>query len=207
MCGPSKMEQTMTRFQKTLTALPLATALLGTATHAGSFEDPIVEQPVIAPVAIAPVSDWTGFYGGAQIGYADIDGDADLEGDDAFFGLHAGYDYDFGSFVLGGEIDYDATNVDLNDGAAEIDSVARLKLRGGYDLGNTLIYATAGVAQADTSVGDETGQFIGVGVTHRIGDSYSIGAELLEHRFDDIGGTEGADVDATTFTLRGSYRF
>lgn len=190
----------------TLIAASAAAVLLGTTAYAGTLDEPVVEQPVFEPLAVAPSGDWTGFYAGVQLGYGDIDGDADLDGDDGFAGLHAGYDYDFGTFVLGGEIDYDATNIDLNDGAAEVDSVARLKLRAGYDLGNTLIYATAGLAEADTSVGDETGEFVGIGVNYRVSDRYTVGAELLEHRFDDIGGT-GADVDATTFTVRGSYRF
>lgn len=109
--------------------------------------------------------------------------------------------------MLGGELDYDQADIDLNAGAASIDSIARLKLKGGYDLGNTLIYATAGVARADTSVGDETGPFAGLGISYKVTDRYTIGAEVLEHRFDDVGGIAGNDLDATTITLRGSLRF
>ena len=92
-------------------------------------------------------------------------------------------------------------------GAASIDSVARLKFKGGYDLGRTLIYATTGAARADTSVGNESGAFVGLGAKYKITDRYTIGAELLEHRFNDIGGTAGADVESTTFDIRGSIRF
>ncbi|WP_420014298.1 outer membrane protein [Sulfitobacter sediminis] len=181
---------------------------IGGSALAGSLQDPVVETPVAAPPVAVPVSgDWTGFYTGLQLGYADVDGDAGLEGDNGIFGFHAGYDYDFGDFVLGGELDYDQADVDLNGGVETLDSVARLKLKGGYDLGNTLIYATAGVARADTSLGDETGPFAGLGITYRVTDRYTIGAEILEHRFEDVGGTAGADVDATTITLRGSLRF
>ncbi|MBD3663458.1 outer membrane protein [Sulfitobacter aestuariivivens] len=191
--------------------LTLASALtaagLGTTAMAGTLADPIVTAPVIAPAPVIAGTDWTGFYGGLQLGYADVDGDAGLLGDDNTYGVHIGYDYDFGNFVVGAELDYDKTDIDLNGGAASIDSVARLKFKGGYDLGNTLIYATAGMARADTSVGNETGPFLGLGLTYRVSDSYSIGAELLEHRFDDVGGTPGADVDATTFNIRASYRF
>lgn len=190
------------------TVLATMTAgLLGTSAIAGALNEPVVEAPVFAPVAVAPVGEWTGFYTGVQLGYADVDGDAGLEGDDTTFGIHAGYDYDFGSYVLGGEIDYDKTDIDLNGGAASIDDVARLKFKAGYDLGNTLIYATAGAAWADTSVGTENGKFIGIGMNYKVTDNYTIGAEILEHRFDDIGGTAGADVDVTTFNLRGSIRF
>ena len=84
--------------------------------------------------------------------------------------------------------------------------MARLKLRAGYDFGRTLGYVTAGVADMDTSLGSETGEFYGIGVNYQISDRYTVGAELLEHNFDDISGS-GVDADATTLTLRGSIRF
>ncbi|MFC6638416.1 outer membrane beta-barrel protein [Sulfitobacter sp. JBTF-M27] len=197
----------MKRFMKATAAALVATTALGGAAFAGSLQDPVIETPVIAPAPIPVSGEWTGFYTGLQLGYADIDGDGGLEGDDNTYGFHAGYDYDFGDFVLGGELDYDQADIDLNAGAASIDSIARLKLKGGYDLGNTLIYATAGVARADTSVGDETGPFAGLGISYKVTDRYTIGAEVLEHRFDDVGGIAGNDLDATTITLRGSLRF
>ena len=87
-----------------------------------------------------------------------------------------------------------------------MDNVQRLKLRGGYDLGKTLIYATAGAARVDTSIGKDTGEFFGVGMAYQVTDRFTVGGEVLEHRFDDIGGT-GVDADATTFNLRSSFRF
>ncbi|MFK7835122.1 MAG: outer membrane protein [Sulfitobacter sp.] len=199
----------MTKLKKLAFVAALSGTMIGGAAVAGSLQEPVADTPVISPVPPpAPVvSDWTGFYTGLQLGYADIGGDAGLDGSDNSFGFHAGYDYDFGDYVIGGELDYDQTDVDLNAGAASIDSVARLKVKGGYDLGNTLIYATAGVARADTSVGDETGPFAGIGVSYKVTERYTVGAEVLEHRFDDVGGVAGNDVDATTITLRGSLRF
>lgn len=199
----------MTRFTKLTAAAALlsGTAFAGVAS-AGSLQDPVVESPVIAPApVIAQSGDWTGFYTGLQLGYADVDGPGALDGDDTTYGFHAGYDYDFGSFVLGGELDYDKTDIDLGGGMGAVDSVARLKVKGGYDLGQTMIYATAGMARADTSMGNETGPFAGLGVAYKVNDRYTVGAELLEHRFDDVGGTAGNDFDATTFTVRGSLRF
>lgn len=187
-------------------ALIASGAMAGMAT-AGSLEDTTVEAPVYtpAPTPVAVEGDWTGFYTGLQVGQTDIDSDSGaLDGDDTSYGFHAGYDYDFGQFVLGGELDYDKTDIDL--GGAEVDSVARAKLKAGYDFGNTLVYATAGAARADTSVGDETGPFAGLGVTHKVTERYTIGGEVLQHKFDDVaGGTD--DLDATTISLRGSMRF
>ena len=180
-------------------------SLMGTAAFAGNLSDPVVET-VAAPVfEPAPVEGWTGFYGGLNLGYADIDGTGAADGDDGTYGVHMGYDYDFGRYVLGGELEYDKTDIDLN-GAATADSVARVKVRGGYDLGRTLVYATAGMAKLDTNIGNDTGGFAGIGVAYKVTDSFTVGGELLEHRFDDIGGS-GVDADATTFNLRGSFRF
>jgi predicted porin len=188
-------------------AAAVSMSLLGTTAIAGNLSDPVVETvatPVFEPVAVG--TDWTGAYGGLNLGYGDIDTNIGVSGDDMTYGLHVGYDYDFGQFVLGGELEYDKADIELGGGAAEVDSVTRLKLRGGYDLGRTLIYATGGIAQVDTSLGDENGEFIGVGVAYQVTDRFTVGGELLEHRFDDINGS-GVDADATTFNLRGSFRF
>ncbi|MEL7166651.1 MAG: outer membrane beta-barrel protein [Pseudomonadota bacterium] len=194
---------------KTLTtALSLITLVNGAAL-AGSLDDaaPAPNEPVARASTAAPGigGDWTGPYAGVQFGYIDVDGTGGADGDDALFGVHAGYQYDFGTFVLGGEVDYDGTDVNLA-GAATVDSVARLKLRAGYDFGLVLGYLTAGVAEVDTTLGDEGGNFYGIGFAYQISDQYLIGAEVLEHSFDNIGGS-GVNADATTFTLRGSFRF
>ena len=190
----------------------LATGLVATLSLpalSGSLGDPIADPlPPVAPTP-APVQslggDWTGAYGGVQLGYGDVNGTGAADGDDFLYGVHLGYGYDFGTFVLGGEIDYDQTDIDLN-GAATVDSVARLKLRAGYDFGRVLGYVTAGAAEVDTSIGSESGEFYGIGAAYMINDRYTVGAELLEHNFDDIAGS-GVDADATTLTVRGSIRF
>lgn len=198
----------MKRSLKMTSAAAIAAFAMGGSAIAGSLAEPVVEPVMTAPV---PASDmggnWTGFYTGLQLGYGDADGPGALDGDSGLYGFHAGYDYDFGKFVMGGELDYDKTDIDLNGGVATIDSVARAKIKAGYDLGSTLIYATGGYAMADTSGGDEDGAFYGIGMSYKVTEQYTVGAELLEHRFNDIGGTAGNDLDATTFTLRGSYRF
>jgi predicted porin len=181
-------------------------AAAGTA-FAGDLTAPVIETPVVAPAPIVS-NDWTGFYTGLQLGYGDVSSDSGtLDGDNGLYGLHAGYDYDFGDYVIGAELDYDEADIDLGGGAGTLDSITRLKFKGGYDMGNTLLYATAGAAQADTSFGDETGPFIGVGMNYMVTERYTVGAELLHHTFDDVGGAGGDDLDATTFTVRGGIRF
>ncbi|ASM72564.1 MULTISPECIES: outer membrane protein [Roseobacteraceae] len=174
--------------------------------YAGAPADPVIEAPVIVPATPAYTGgDWTGFYAGGQLGYADIDGTGAADGSGGTYGVHGGYNYDFGRFVLGGEVDYDQLDIDLGGGGTA-DNVARLKLKAGYDLGRTLVYATAGAARADTSVGSDNGEFYGLGVAYKVNDRFTMGGEVLEHSFDDIAGS-GLDADATSFTLRGSYNF
>ncbi len=198
----------MKRTMKFASAAAVASFAMGGAAFAGSLEEPMVEPMMTMPVAAPAMGgDWTGFYTGLQLGYGDADGPGALDGNNGLYGFHAGYDYDFGKFVLGGEIDYDKTDIDLAGGVANIDSVARAKIKGGYDLGSTLIYATGGYALADTTGGDEDGAFYGIGMSYKVTEKYTVGAELLEHRFNDIGGVGGNDLDATTFTVRGSLRF
>lgn len=189
---------------KTLTAALTAT-LLSTPLMAGSMDPATPEPQPMQPVTPAPVmvgGDWTGPYAGVQIGNLNVDDD--VEGDDMIYGLHAGYDYDFGRFVMGGEIDYDTGPVDL--GGPDLDDVTRLKLRAGYDLGQALVYATAGGARINTDVGDATGAFGGLGMAYKVTERIDIGAELLTHRFEDIGDTN-LDADANSINLRASFRF
>ena len=168
---------------------------------------PAAAAPVPMTVAPAPTlgDEWTGGYAGVQLGYGDVDASGGADGDDFLYGVHVGYNYDFGTFVPGGELDYDLTDIDLG-GGVDVDDVARLKVKAGYDVGQALGYVTAGVAEADTSLGSESGEFYGIGVSYQITDQHTVGAELLEHNFDDISGT-GVDADATTPTVWGSIRF
>lgn len=198
-------------------ALISALAAVGFAgsAQAGGLADPVPTVPVTAPAPIpAPVSyggDWSGFYAGGQLGYGQLDADAfdDRDPDGAIYGVHAGYNYDFGTFVLGAELDYDATDISDSDTDIDLDSVARLKFKAGYDAGQFLPYVTAGVAQASTSGGldgSDTGQFAGLGLDYQYNDRMRIGVEALQHQFDDFDDS-GVDIDATTIAARVSFSF
>ena len=191
-------------------ALPFA--IVGGVATAGGLADPIpTPAPVPAPApAPAPVvaGEWTGFYGGAQLGYAEIDPDGADEIDGVTFGLHGGYLYDFGNWVLGAEVQIDGTDIDEDD--IEVDTIARGLVRLGYDAGDWLPYVTAGIARADISVAgddlDDTGAVGGVGVEYRIAPNIRLGAEVLQHEFDDFDEID-EDIDATSGSLRVTYQF
>lgn len=159
----------------------------------------LITTPVLA-------EDWTGFYLGGGVGWADVDGPGALDGDDVSFGVHAGYDYDFGDFVLGGEVEIDRADIDLGNGPAQVDNVSRLKLKAGYDFGPALGYAVLGGARVDTSVGNENGALYGLGVAVPINEQVSLSGELLRHDFNNFNGS-GVDADATSVNIRASFRF
>ncbi len=207
------MKTTFKTVRTSMLAAPLA-VIAGMAS-AGGLSEP-VEAPAPIPIAPAPVmtgSDWTGFYAGAQLGYGQLDADEltdDPEG--LIFGGHAGYLYDFGQWVIGGELDIDGTDIEDEDVGVEVDTITRAKLRVGYDAGNWLPYVTGGIAQVRTSSDtdafdtDDTGPFAGLGVEYRLSPSIRVGGEVLQHQFEDYDDT-GVDIDATTATARVSFQF
>ncbi|WP_281968287.1 outer membrane protein [Roseovarius nanhaiticus] len=196
---------------KYLLSAAAASALMAGTAFAGNIE-PAPMEPVIAP-APAPVftsPNWTGFYAGGQLGYANVDTDiAGVDGDGFIGGLTAGYDYDLGNWVIGAGLDYDWTDVGLgNVPETTVDNIFRAKLRGGYKLGNGLLYATGGYAMADTNnLGDEDGYFVGAGYEHLVTENISLGGEVLYHEFDGFNTVPNTNVDATTAQVRATFRF
>jgi len=153
--------------------------------------------------------DWTGFYGGAQVGYIDLNTDIDnVNGDGIIGGVILGYDYDLGDWVVGGGFDYDFADTEVGDDVATLEDVWRIKARVGYNpIDEGLLYGTIGYADASTdNLGSDNGWFIGAGYEQVVVPNVSVGGELVYHRFDNFNST-GADIDATTFQLRASYRF
>ncbi len=224
----------------------MATALLVVAVPAvaGGFAPVVTTPPPATPVVVAPPvapsADWSGFYVGGQLGFGRTDMDISStigegsagfgEGSGALFGVHAGYMYDFGRVVAGAELDWDQAQIDLEgvefaEEAGElgsIDSIARAKLRLGYDAGRFLPYVTAGLArasfdfsdpEADAALSDTgNGHFFGIGAVYAVNDRFTIGIEALRHDFGDSPEVRVAepfefDTEVTTISLRGSYRF
>lgn len=157
---------------------------------------------------MAGSGDWTGFYAGVQAGYGEMDFTGPWTFDGALYGIHAGYLHDFGQWVIGGELDYDAA--DMSYLTTEADRVIRAKLLAGYDLGPHLIYATVGAFDARFDAPpmlDDSGLVFGAGWKYQFHDNWTVGLEALRHMKDDFKGFIGSDFDATTVTARLSYRF
>lgn len=174
------------------------------------YNEPVIQAP--AQVYVAQGYDWTGGYVGVQLGYGELNasGAATADGSGVIGGVHAGYDYDFGSFVLGAGIDYNVADLDINVPNTSLDSLTRVKVRAGFESGAALFYGTAGGAYAEAEVGgtnfSDSGYFVGVGMDYMVTDKVSVGGEILYHEFDNFDNT-GVDIDATTFQAKVSYRF
>jgi opacity protein-like surface antigen len=77
-----------------------------------------------------------------------------------------------------------------------IESISRLKLRAGFDLGGVLAYGTIGVAHAKTNdfLDWKDGQVIGTGLSWMASPNWIVGAELLQQEFDGDGNTTSIEA-------------
>ncbi|MCV2870560.1 porin family protein [Defluviimonas sp. WL0002] len=175
---------------------------------AGGLSEP-VSEPVIQPVVpMATGADWTGAYVTGRLGYGDVSDPSD--GNGMTYGIGGGYDWDLGDWVVGVAGNYDATDIDLDATGDSVDSIARLGVRAGRDFGNTLVYATAGAARADATIGgadlSDNGWYAGIGMDYALTDRMTVGGEILTNRFNDFDGT-GSDLRATTAAVNLGFRF
>ncbi|WP_116598634.1 outer membrane protein [Primorskyibacter marinus] len=205
----------MSASRLTLAAALAASTAIAAPAFAGSLDNTLNEPEPVAPVAVAapaPLYDWTGPSVGAQLGFGDIETEdaGGAEGDGGLYGLRAYYDYDFGNYVVGGGIQYDESDIDI-DGAATLDKVFRAGLRAGVDLNRTFLYGTGGYAKAFTeddavSLGDSNGYFVGLGAEHFLTEKVTVGGEILYHQFDDFDISD-VEANATTANVSVNYRF
>ncbi|HTN95741.1 MAG TPA: outer membrane protein [Nordella sp.] len=189
--------------------------------------------------------DWTGPYVGLQAGYGwgknDVKADGEeapivtvlssavtfhplddgsIEMDGFVGGLHAGYNWQSDSLVLGVEGDLEYADLDgdtdiihsddgqfnekAGDARQEIDWLGSLRLRAGFAFDRALIYATGGLAVGgvevsgfidesdfdDSNKGTEWGWTLGGGFEYAVTDELSA---RLEYRYTDLG---NSDVEA-----------
>jgi outer membrane immunogenic protein len=140
-------------------ASALALGALGTAAHADETDGK---------------HDWTGFYVGAGAGFTNLNADWDIDGgeggltnpsgsksssgDTGAIAAQAGYNYQLGPVVVGGEIDYSLTDFDETarfdggEGAelrTKIQHFGTVRARVGYAMDKVLVFGTGGLALSD----------------------------------------------------------
>ena len=194
-------------------AIVIASLGLAAPAFAGGTAPVVTEAQVItAYPVVSAASDWSGAYGGIQLGYGNLDVKADgikygeLKG--AFAGGQLGYRWDQGTTVWG--IEAAITGGDIKSKDLELKTHTRMDLKGqlGYDMGNSLIYATAGGtwAKVKNTVGDRTnvsGWLAGVGYDYQLQNNWTVGGELLYNAYK----KNGVKLQGTTFAVRANYRF
>ena len=201
-------------------------ALFGFAGAASAADLPTRAAPPAPVFAAVPVFTWTGFYVGGQVGYGwnanDNDfvlpggfvvqsGDFGDEGDGFLAGVHAGYNVQLGSFVVGvegdiegvfGDDDDDFDGVVIGPGgvpvtysiaSSSIDWQGSIRARAGFAVDRALIYATGGFAFAGLSdgIGNNDGDDTIAGWTLGAGVEYAFTNNLtarLEYRYTNFNG-------------------
>ncbi|MDX8353009.1 outer membrane protein [Cognatiyoonia sp. IB215182] len=170
----------------------------------------LLASAIVTVPAAGFANDWNGPYAGIAAGSAEIDTDdgAELDGDGNSLGIFAGYLFNLGGGLVSGiEVDYDETEYDIGDGAVEVDSTGRIKGRLGTELGSGLVYGTLGFVSATSpELGDDTGYLVGIGYDFPITENIDLGAELLNHEFEDYNNS-GIDVGVTTLKARIAFNF
>jgi outer membrane immunogenic protein len=206
-----KQETTMNKLSVLATAI--TASMLSIPAFAGNLNapkpEPQVATPAPAPVAMPAAFDWTGGYIGANLGYDNISSNAAASGNGAIGGLHAGYNYSLGNFVVGGELSADAANIGLN-GGGKLSSLTALKLRAGVPMDRTLVYATVGAVQGSGNIAGasitRTGGLIGAGVDYAMTDHWVVGGELDYSRINNAD-KAGTNLENTSLVARVSYKF
>jgi outer membrane immunogenic protein len=212
-------------------------AFLGLATGAMAADLPSRTAPMAPMISAVPVFTWTGFYIGAQVGYAwgdDEDNfpanalvfngvtyepfDSGFGGDNDSFlaGVHAGYNYQFGSIVVGIEGDVEGLFGDDEDefdnivysapgvpatfafSGNTLDWQGSIRARVGFAFDRAMIYATGGFAFGGVSGGfssalidngDDTitGWTLGAGVEYAFTNNLTT---RLEYRYTSFEGDD-----------------
>lgn len=132
------------------------------------------------------------------------------------FGIFAGYNFNYGSYVLGGEIAYTAGSIyetQINGPSVydnyDFESIIDVKARIGYDMGRYLPYATLGFTSANWSQNGahspSNGYVVGAGIDYAVSDQFFIGAEYVWR--DVANSSLEFEASVSSISLRGAYKF
>ncbi|OQM74445.1 hypothetical protein BFN67_21985 [Pseudaminobacter manganicus] len=206
-----------------LGASAIALLSLSTASYAADVVD---QEPSVPEAVYVDAFSWTGAYIGINGGYAWTKGDfsaggasADEDFNGGLLGARLGYNWQMGNDFVGGievDVDHVWNENDYVFGGADVEAgsdwqgSARLRL--GYAIDRTLLFATGGVAITNAYVKvpalgfDEsktfTGWTVGAGIEHAFTDNW-LGS--IEYRYADFGSEtigDVVDVDLKQSTVR-----
>jgi len=211
---------------KTITLLAIAFSL--SVVQTASAADMPTKAPAKAPmVTPAPVYNWTGFYVGIDGGYGwgrhdrlnDTGFANSYDSKGGLFGGHAGYNRQFGQWILGIEGDAHWTNIKGDDGAVggTLDQtttrfLGSIRGRGGIAWNQFLLFGTGGWSFANLNhfnpagvptdnSANRNGPTAGGGVQWAFNQNWSIGAEYRHYW---LGSYSAAPTGLTPFTVKNS---
>jgi outer membrane immunogenic protein len=165
-----------------------------------------------APAVVSPAINWSGFYIGAMGGYASETGSDSLGIKGGFGGGTVGYNWQFGMLVAGIEADgaFGSVRASVTQnvtvagvtasvtGTDKVDALATVRGRVGVAFEQVLLYGTGGFALVDNKVSattlgvtisdskTQTGWTAGAGVEWMFMPRWSLKAEYLYRRFDNL---------------------
>lgn len=190
----------------------MAAALAVAATTIASANDDIIYAP--DPIASQSTGFvWTGGYAGVQLGMSKISATGDYDGSGVSGGVHAGGLWQFNKFVIGAEVDADASNVEID--GVRFDRFLRARLKAGIAIDKALISTSLGVVRSGitaeiapglTLAGEGNGWIAGIGMDYAVTDKIILGGEYLHQQFDEFNNSP-IDITARTFRARASYKF
>ncbi|MCK0196697.1 porin family protein [Ancylobacter sp. 6x-1] len=167
-----------------------------------------VKAPVVAPL---PVFSWTGFYLGANAGYAWGSGnkglnELDVDPSGWLAGGQVGFNYQFGNnVVLGAEADLQGSDINDSNGfygvSSKLDYFGTVRARLGYAFDNVMPYVTGGFAYGHNKIDylgwDEskthTGWTAGAGVEYAFNNNWTA---KIEYLYVDLGDEYYSNIDA-----------
>jgi opacity protein-like surface antigen len=201
-----------------------AAVLLGSATaaFAGPIDVPHAPPPVyVEPENCALAFDC--FYAGIELGFGMGEGDefedilganqviTPLDYDGGAYGVFAGYNFQNGNMIYGGELRY--LHLNLNDDASgfEVNSTLDLRARLGFAASEQLmVYGAAGWSIADATAAadfDMDGFNYGVGAEYNVSESFFVGADLTGRQLEGTQGIFTYEGTVNTATIRAGFRF
>lgn len=180
-----------------------AATVFAVPAFAGNLKAPTPEPPVTTPAPVPVMtSDWTGGYVGLGLGYDKAKSSPGSSGSSGIGSLYGGYNYDFGKFVLGGELGVGKMHAGY--GAGTLKTTYDAKLRAGMDLGQTLVYGALGASHAQHVHG--VGKLIGVGLDYKLTDHILVGGEA-DYMMYSNGVAPGTDLKNTQLQARVTFKF
>ncbi len=170
---------------------------------------------------------WTGFYAGFATNIISPEFDNTVAAtplqEGTSFGVYGGYNYAIGdNFVVGAELSYSGPatfQTSLGSPDFEFDNVVNARVRGGYAVGNALVYGSLGYQQVSygaaagiSTAGNANGLVYGIGLEMLLADNVSVRLDYTStHMNPDagtiLGASSGVQIDANAVGLGVALHF